>query len=103
MPSPAMLQVALKLDGSGVGLETAEAAHDILRKHLSRAATELVDYFVRQAQDASGPDEVAQSLEALRSVGSEVVRLTFAQEVERALREALEQGKALPPHRKKRR
>jgi len=103
MPSPALLQIALRLDAAGVDIGTAEAAHEMLRKHMSRAADELVEYFVRQARDASGPGEVSQSLEALRSVGSDVVRLTFAQEVERALREALEQGKALPPLRKRRR
>jgi DNA-binding transcriptional MerR regulator len=101
--SPAMLQIALGLERSGVEIETAHFAHDILRKQLSRAADDLVEYFVKRAQDAAGPDEVTRSLGALRSVGSDAVRLVFAQEIERALREAVEQGRALPPARRKKR
>lgn len=100
--SPAMLQIALRLEQSGLDMETADAAHELLKKHLARAANDLVDYFVRHIRDGSGPDAVGRSLDALRSVTADVVRLTFAQEVERALREAIEQGKALPPRRKRR-
>jgi len=104
IPSPGMLQIALGLERSGVPMEAAKIAHEILRKQLSRAADELVQYFVKRAQNAAGPEQVTRSLNALRSVGAEAVRLVFAQEVERSLREALEEGRALPPnHRKKRR
>jgi DNA-binding transcriptional MerR regulator len=105
IPSPGMLQIALGLDRAGVPIEAAKVAHEILRKQLSRAAEELVQYFVKRAQDAAGPEQVTRSLNALRSVGAEAVRLIFAQEVERSLREAVEEGRALPPsvHRKKRR
>ena len=85
-------------------MEAAKVAHEILRKQLSRAADELVQYFVRRAQDASGPEQVTQSLSALRAIGVDAVRLVFAQEIERSLREAIEDGRALPPsHRRKRR
>ncbi len=104
IPSPGMLQIALGLERSGVTMEAAKVAHEILRKQLSRAADELVQYFVRRAQEAAGPEQVTRSLNALRSVGADAVRLVFAQEVERSLREAVEEGRALPPsHRKKRR
>jgi DNA-binding transcriptional MerR regulator len=104
IPSPAMLQIALGLERSGVSIEAAKVAHEILRKQLSRAADDLVQYFVRRAQDASGPEQVTQSLNALRAIGVEAVRLVFAQEVERSLREAIEDGRVLPPsHRRKRR
>ena len=102
VPSPAMLQIALGLERAGVGIETAQAAHDILRKQICRAADELVEYFIRSVQEAAGPEEVTRSLNALRAAGAEAVRLVFAQEIERALREAVEQGRALPPVRKKR-
>jgi DNA-binding transcriptional MerR regulator len=101
--SPAMLQIALRLDAAGVEIETAHLAHDILRKQISRAADELVTYFVRRVEDAAGPDEVARSIGALRSVGADAVRLVFAQEIERAVREAVEGGRVLPPQRKKKR
>lgn len=101
--SPAMLQIALRLEGAGVELETAHVAHEILRKQLSRAADDLVAYFVKRAETANGPDDVSRSIGALRSVGSDAVRLVFAQEIERSLREAVEGGRVLPPPRKKRR
>jgi DNA-binding transcriptional MerR regulator len=99
--SPGMLQIALGLERSGVGIETAHAAGEILRKHMARAATDLVECFIRSVQDAGGPDEVMRSIGALRAAGTEAVRLTFAQEIERALREAVEQGRALPPPAKR--
>lgn len=101
--SPGMLQIAMRLEAAGVDVETAHLANEILRKQLARAADELVVYFVKQAEDATGPDEVARSVGALRSVGADAVRLVFAQEIERALREAVEGGRVMPPARKKRR
>jgi DNA-binding transcriptional MerR regulator len=102
VPSPAMLQIAMSLETAGVEIETAHVAHDILKKQLSRAANELVEYFVKQVREAASPDEVARSVTALRQVGATAVGLIFAQEVERALREAVEQGRVMPPPRKKR-
>ena len=99
--SPGMLMIALRLEASGVGIETAHVAHEILRKYLSRAADDLVEYFVGRAQEADGPDEILRSVEALRSVGADAVRLVFAQEIERGLRESIEGGKIVPPRRKK--
>jgi len=101
--SPTMVQIAFRLENAGVGLETAHVAHDILRRQLSRAADELVAHFVRRVEEADGPDQVMQSVGALRAVGADAVRLVFAQEIERALRDALEQGRVLPPARKKKR
>lgn len=104
IPSPGMLQIALGLERAGVGTEAARVAHEILRKQLSRAADDLVAYFVGRAGEASGPEEVTALIAALRAFGAEAVRLVFAQEIERSLRQALEDGRALPPaHRKKRR
>jgi hypothetical protein len=86
-----------------VGIESAHVAQEIIRKQLSRASDDLVDYFVNHVQEGSGPEEIARSVNALRSVGMDAVRLIFAQEIERAVREAIEQGRALPPRNKKRR
>jgi DNA-binding transcriptional MerR regulator len=99
-PSPGLLHIALRLDAAGVSLEAAEKAHEILRRRLSRAAEELAEFFVARAnEDGLDPDEVTRSLEALRTMGIEAVRLVFAQEIERALRKMVEDGRALPPRR----
>jgi hypothetical protein len=97
-----MLQIALGLERSGVDVETAHQAGEILRKHMARASDDLVECFIRSVQDAGGPEEVMRSIGALRAAGTEAVRLTFAQEIERALREAVEQGRALPPAKRRR-
>ena len=100
--SPGMVQIALRLESAGVPIESAHVAHEILRKQLSRGADDLVEYFVTHVQEGSGPDDIARSVNALRSAGMDAVRLVFAQEIERALREAIEQGRALPPKKKRR-
>jgi DNA-binding transcriptional MerR regulator len=101
-PSPGLLQIALRLDSAGVSLEAAEKAHEILRRRLSRAADELAEFFVQRANDDDlDPEEVGRSLEALRAMGIEAVRLVFAQEIERSLRQIVEEGRALPPRRQR--
>lgn len=100
--SPAMLQMVLGLEAAGVEMETARVAYDILRKQLGKAADELVEYFVREVREAATPELMARSIGGLRKVGVDAVRLVFAQEVERALREAVEQGRVVPPVRKRR-
>lgn len=99
--SPAMLQVAVKLEASGVELETARVAHEILRRQLSRAADELVEFFVKGVPESAGPEAVSRSVEALRSVAVDAVRLVFGQEIERSLRSAVEHGRILPPRKKR--
>lgn len=92
--SPALLGVAMKLESVGVDLETAAAASEILRKHLSRAVGELVELFVDRVKD--GHISIAQSgklFETFRSVGVESVRVLFARKMESALRKLLASGK----------
>jgi DNA-binding transcriptional MerR regulator len=104
IPSTGMLQIALQLDAAGVGIDVAEAGHEIVRRRLSRAADELADYFVNRSNLAEkDPEQVSRSLEALRASGIDAVRLIFAQEMERALRTMVEQGRALPARRRRRR
>ncbi len=97
--SPGLLHFALRLDQAGVDLEAAVRASEILRKRLSRAADDLVELFTRRADRPFGdgtPPGLVRSVEALRSVGLDAVRLVFAQEMERALRDLVEGGKLLP-------
>lgn len=89
--SPGLLRVTLALQASGVDIETAARAGDILRRRLRTAARELVEYFSRRAGRGFGrnnaPDEIGAALDALRPVAGEAARLIFGREIERALRD----------------
>lgn len=92
--SPALLSIAMKLEGAGIDLATAAAASSILRKHLGRAVDELVDLFLDQVK--AGHVSIAQSkklFETFRSVGVDSVRILFARAMETALRKLLASGK----------
>ena len=94
--SPALLQIGLRLDASGIDLETAVGASVILRKSLARAAGELVSFFFRRVGDGFGRDvnaaELGEAYRTLRPVGLEAVRVVFGQEMERAIRKLVESG-----------
>ena len=94
--SPALLQVALRLEAAGIDFETAAGASSILRKHLRRATAELTDHFVRRVGAGFGRDATAGDIggayQALRPLGQEAVRVVFAQEMERALRRLVDSG-----------
>src|SRR5262249_54094192 len=70
---------------------------EILRKHLSRAASDLADYFIKHARDGfevhGTPHDMATVMSALRPMGMEAVRVIFGQEMERVLRKMVESGK----------
>lgn len=92
--SPALLTMAIKLENVGIDLETASQASEILRKHLSRAVTDLVDLFLERVKE--GHIGIAQSgklFETFRSVGVDSVRVLFARQMENALRKLLSSGK----------
>ncbi|HUS32406.1 MAG TPA: MerR family transcriptional regulator [Kofleriaceae bacterium] len=92
--SPALLSIAMKLEGVGIGLEVAAKASGILRKHLSRAVDELVELFVGEVKE--GHVSIAESgklMETFRAVGVDSVRVLFARQMESALRKLLASGK----------
>ena len=92
--SPALLATAMRLDSVGIDIDSAAAASAILKKHLSRAVSDLVDHFTSRAKDGHvDVRDPAKLFEALRGAGIESVRLLFAREMERALRKLLESGK----------
>jgi DNA-binding transcriptional MerR regulator len=102
--SPALLAVAMKLEAAGIDLETASEASAILRKHMSRTVEDLVEFFVKRAQQgALDVGDAGKLFQALRPTGIEAVRVVFGREMERALRKLLESGKLakLPARRKK--
>ncbi len=92
--SPALLAIAIKLEGVGIDLDTATLASGILRKHLKRAVNELVELFVGRVKEGQLDIVHASKLfGAFRAVGVEAVRLLFAREMEGELRKLLATGK----------
>lgn len=106
--SPGLLQVALRLEGAGVDLETAIGSARIIRKHAARAAKTLAAYFFERVRKGLGPQATGVDLEtafgAMRPMSQETMRLVFGQEMERVLRELVGSGKAtaLPKQNRKR-
>lgn len=92
--SPALLGVAMKLEAAGIDLDTALKGADIVRKHMARTASDLVELFVKRAREgAIETSDAAQMFQALRPTGLEAVRVIFGREMERELRKLLESGK----------
>lgn len=101
--SPGLLRISLKLDRAGVDMASVIKAEQILRRRLSRAADELIAHFEQQTKDdGASPQDLARSLDALRSAGVDAVKLIFAQEMERTLRQLVEEGRTVPPKKRKR-
>lgn len=103
VPSPALLALAGQMESAGIDLEIASKANAIFEKHLARVATELTELFVKHAEDEERSTDLAGLVEALRPLGLEAVRIVFAREMERALRELVESGRAAKIPSKKRR
>ncbi|MEZ4441307.1 MAG: MerR family transcriptional regulator [Polyangiaceae bacterium] len=107
--SPALLQIAMRLEAAGVDLDTAVGSSNILRKHLGRAAKEAATLFLAQAEKGhvQTPEDGdwRRLFDELRPTAIDAVRVIFAQEMERVLRELVESGKtaSLPRPRKKKR
>jgi DNA-binding transcriptional MerR regulator len=100
--SPALLQIAARLESAGIDLETATGGAEIIRKHMARTADDLATFFFKHAREA-GSDDFAAAFQALRPMGLEAVRVVFGQEMERVLRKLVESGKTatLPAKAKK--
>ena len=99
VPSPGLLDIGLKLHDAGLDIETGAEAAALVRRSMRRTAEALVKHFAKRsgrgfARSRSAGD-VGAALTALRPLGAEAVRLVFAQEIERALRAAMEKG-AIP-------
>lgn len=98
--SPSGLRLMLKLEHAGVPVSVAVAAMKILEKHLGRASTELAEFFLDRARR----EEVFESstaVEELRPIALEAVRLVFAREMEKVMREMAESGKTARLGKKK--
>lgn len=105
VPSLALLDIALKLHDAGVDIEAAAEAVALLRKRMRRAADHLLAQFAKRTgrpfARTRSPRDVGKALAALRSVGTEAVRLLFAHEMQQALQTAMERG-IIPARRRRR-
>jgi DNA-binding transcriptional MerR regulator len=97
IPSLALLELAVRLEAVGVDLEAVAGLQRTLRKRLSRTAEDLAAPFLsRRARKAIAgrTPPLGDVLRELRPIALEAVRLVFAQEMERVLREWVESGRA---------
>jgi hypothetical protein len=97
IPSPGLLQIAVRLQSAGVDLETASKSAQIIRKHAARAAKDLTLYFFDHAE----ANDLQEAFRTLRSTSQDALRLIFGQEMERALRELVASGKAMRKRKKR--
>ena len=104
VPSPGLLDIGLKLHDAGLDVEAGAEGATLIRRSMRRAAATLVKRFAKRggrgfARSRSAAD-VGAALTALRSLGAEAARLVFTQEMERALRIAMETGAIPAPQRR---
>ncbi len=98
VPSPALLDHALRLRAAGIDIEVSALIRDLLRRRLSRVVADTVKLLVERAGagfagDAT-PDELATALGALRPIARETSGVILAQEVELALAKLMQTGEA---------
>jgi DNA-binding transcriptional MerR regulator len=86
MPTPALLELTIRLITDGVEGNLVVEAGSILQRHLGKAADQLIDLFV----DATGQDfgtgsDPATLVHALRPAAGDAARIIFGQQLERAI------------------
>jgi DNA-binding transcriptional MerR regulator len=93
--SPALLRIAARLEKAGISFETTLRFHEILEKHLRRAADELVEHALKHLGKGFGrsakPDDVARAVDCLypNAPGGQATQVIFAREIRRAVGEHL--------------
>jgi DNA-binding transcriptional MerR regulator len=99
VPSPGLLDIGVRLEKAGIDVDTAIGASELMREALRGLSDELVSYFADRAGKGFGlggrPDEVVVAYDAIRPMGVDALRIIFAQEIERSLREFVESGRAV--------
>jgi DNA-binding transcriptional MerR regulator len=92
--SPALLAIAMKQEAAGIALAVSIRAAEIVRKHMMRAASDLVEMFVEGIADGSiTTRDFGPGLASLRSLGLDGVRILFGRAMEQELRKLYESGK----------
>lgn len=96
VPSPALLEAALRLHRAGIDIDVSARMRDLLRRRLAKAVDDTVELLVERAGagfagDAT-PEQLATALDTLRPVAADVVGVLLAHEVDRALDALLHAG-----------
>jgi DNA-binding transcriptional MerR regulator len=98
IPSPALLDHALRLRKAGIDIEVSALIRDLLRRRLARVVTDTVKLLVERTgagfAGGASPDELATALGALRPIARETTGVILAQEVEIALANLMQSGEA---------
>jgi DNA-binding transcriptional MerR regulator len=98
IPSPALLDHALRLRDAGIDIEVSALIRDLLRRRLSRVVADTVKLLVERAGAGfagnATPEELATALGALRPIARETSSVILAQEVELALAKLMGSGQA---------
>lgn len=84
VPSPALLAIATRLEAAGLDLDVVMKARSVLEKHIGRAAKELTELAFERA---AGGEDPAKTVEHLRPLAMEGVRVLFAHAMQNELRE----------------
>jgi DNA-binding transcriptional MerR regulator len=101
VPSPGLLDIGVRLERAGVDVDTAIGAAELMRQAMRSLSDDLVSYFADRAGKGFGlagrPEDVVTAYDAIRPIGVDALRIIFAQEIERSLREFVESGRAVLP------
>jgi DNA-binding transcriptional MerR regulator len=89
IPSPALLDHALRLREAGIDIDVSALIRNLLRRRLAKVVNDTVKLLVERAGSgfagSGSPEELATALGALRPVTRETTSVILAQEVELAL------------------
>jgi DNA-binding transcriptional MerR regulator len=101
--SPALVKIAAGLARAGISFETTLRFYEILRKHMMRAADELVEHALKHLGKgfarSTRPEDVAEAVQFLEpdAQGGHATHLIFAREIRRAIAEHLKIAPPQPP------
>lgn len=96
LPSPALLELALRLVGDGVRVDLVVEAGTILNRHLGKAANELIELFVTALGQGFGRGtDTATLVDALRPAAGDAAGVIFGLQLERAIEALLADTKRL--------
>ncbi len=96
IPSPTLLDHALRLRQAGIDVEVSAMMRDLLRRRLSTAVADTIKLLVERAgagfAGGATPEELATAVGALRPIARETSSVILAQEVEQALANLVKSG-----------
>ena len=93
--SPALAKIAAQLAQAGITYDVTLRFYDILQKHMSRAADELVEHALKHLGKgfarSTRPEDVSEAIQFLEpdSHSGQATHLIFAREIRRAIAERL--------------